>query len=569
MVSPVLVLPVRGSIDNKHTLHRAAETPGTNAKILPDVESRKKTWFEAIERMRIAGRNVSDVREAIECGVVLKPVTDPPIRKYSNTKALLHHVPFAETRLLEYIAIGAVEELREEPAIVQPLHIVVKSDRKPRLVLDLSRNFNQYLEGTYVKYEDLQEAIRQSTPGCWYGKHDLSDCYLSFPVETASRRFLSFCLSGRYYRFTRLPFGLSTAPRVCTELLDVVSGVMRERGIKHVRYLDDFLYIGSTPSEVAANMLSAEQILFDFGLRVNGKKTVDATQRIVFLGIELDSLSCSIACSRERIDELINLIDQTLGQSKITMSQLRTLVGKFSFAAQVLQGARAFMRRLRGELDNLSKPHFRVRFTTPMKEDLRFWRGYINVWNGRRLWVNTEPVLVVSSDASLNGFGGLVEFDREERLSGQAWSGSWSTKHSHQTNDSGRMVWMELYAALFAITKIAKSVSNCAVKLILDNATDVSILNRWSARSSDLSTLLREIAKIAADKNISLVAEHRSGVDNVWPDLLSRPELHCFRSLEKLRLTVPVVLSGAVTSLEWVNSGQIRQSLPSAADCAF
>jgi hypothetical protein len=203
--------------------------------------------------------------------------------------------------------------------------------------------------------------------------------------------FSAFSLSGRYYRFTRLPFGLATAPRVCTELLDVVSWTMRQRGVKHVRYLDDFLYIGESSEEVTVNMQLAEQIITSFGLRVNAKKTLTATQRIVFLGIELNSVSCTIACTRERIDELVNLIDQCVAQPKITMAQLRTLVGKFSFAAQVLPGARAFMRRLRHELDGLAKPHFRIRLTAPMRADMEFWRGYVNVWNGRQNWVNPEP----------------------------------------------------------------------------------------------------------------------------------------------------------------------------------
>ena len=131
------------------------------------------------------------------------------------------------------------------------------------------------------------------------------------------------------------------------------------------------------------------------------------------------------------------------------------------------------------------------------------------------------------------------------------------------------MVWMELFASLFAITEVAKSVSNCTVKLILDNATDVNVINKWSTRSADLSALLRELAKLVSDRNILLVAEHRSGVDNVWPDLLSRPEMHHFRSIDKLRADVPVGLFGMVSSLRWVNSGQIRQNLQSSADCAF
>src|SRR5256885_3482609 len=188
--------------------------------------------------------DVSEQRAAIEYGVKIELFEEPPTLRFGNTKALRTNESVAVDRLKEYDLIGAIECLPAEPAIVQPLHIVIKDDRKPRLVLDLSRNLNEWLDLKQLKYEDLDVAVAMSTPMCWYGKHDLSDCYLSFPVHMESRKYLSFALRDKYYRFTRLPFGLSTAPRTCTLLLDVVSYELRRRGVKHVRYLDDFLYIG-------------------------------------------------------------------------------------------------------------------------------------------------------------------------------------------------------------------------------------------------------------------------------------------------------------------------------------
>ena len=39
-----------------------------------------------------------------------------------------------------YLELGALEILTDASHIVQPLHVVTRAGRKPRLVLDLSRN---------------------------------------------------------------------------------------------------------------------------------------------------------------------------------------------------------------------------------------------------------------------------------------------------------------------------------------------------------------------------------------------------------------------------------------------
>ena len=86
-------------------------------------------------------------------------------------------------------------QLLEAPRdLVQPLHVVTKEGKKPRLVLDLSRNLNDLIEKETFKTMMFQDAVDASSPGCFYGKTDLSDCFLSFPVHERSRRLLAFQL---------------------------------------------------------------------------------------------------------------------------------------------------------------------------------------------------------------------------------------------------------------------------------------------------------------------------------------------------------------------------------------
>ena len=464
-------------------------------------------------------------------------------------------------RLEEYAAKGAVEELKAQPALVQPLHVIVRSDRKPRLVLDLSRNLNEFIDDEWiaVRYEDLREAVRRSKPGIWYGKHDVSDCYLSFPVHPNSHKYLAFGLDGRWYRFVRMPFGLASAPRTCTKLLDVVSHALRAAGVQHVRYLDDFLYLADSEERLRADMELAARIIGDFGLEVNAAKTVGATQRIEFLGVRLDSVACTLECTPERLAELRTIIGSVMRSQWIAVKALRSLVGKFSFAAQVLPGARPYMRRLIDQLQRTEAGGCLLRVNGAMRADLEFWNDNLHRWNGRCRWVADEPVAVVASDASLSGFGGVVEMDRTgAAVAGTAWRGRWTGSQERQVKQPGDVVYAEMFGALFAMHQLAQTHSDCAVRLVLDSATGVAVVNAWRTRSRRVAGLLREMAAIASTRRLAVTAVHRAGVDNHWPDVLSRANKHRNRALSELRTdpsVVPPERAGDVVRLVDVCSG--------------
>ena len=49
---------------------------------------------------------------------------------------------------------------------IQPLHVIIKAGKKPRLVIDLSRNLNDHLEYEYFQYSCVDDAVEASHPGC-------------------------------------------------------------------------------------------------------------------------------------------------------------------------------------------------------------------------------------------------------------------------------------------------------------------------------------------------------------------------------------------------------------------
>jgi hypothetical protein len=260
--------------------------------------SQQRLWHSTIDSMSaLPDANLQElalIRDWITNGISLDFESIPLNIEYENTSSVDLHVDAVRSRLKEYVDFGAVLPLSPDhplPFGVQPLHVIIKTDKKPRLVIDLSRNLNNNLHYEYFSYSSVNDAADLSFPGCWYGKLDLSNCFLSFPLNPSAYPHFIFCFEEQLYQFVRMPFGLSSAPRICTLLLSVVHHRITQQVLTAlVRYLDDLLFICSSQSSLRQALMLAQQIISDFGLVVNQEKTEGPSQCLSFLGVQLDSV---------------------------------------------------------------------------------------------------------------------------------------------------------------------------------------------------------------------------------------------------------------------------------------
>ena len=118
-----------------------------------------------------------------------------------------------------------------------------------RPVIDLSC-LNGWVELSSFHMETAQSVLQSLRPGDWMVSLDLQDAYLQVPVHPASRRYLRFCVGDTVYQFRALCFGLSWAPQVFTRVMALVSSIMHSHRFRLLRYLDDWLVLGSTFKEL-------------------------------------------------------------------------------------------------------------------------------------------------------------------------------------------------------------------------------------------------------------------------------------------------------------------------------
>ena len=70
-------------------------------------------------------------------------------------------------------------------------------------------------------------------------KYDLKSGYHHLDIHDKFKTYLGFCWNEKYYVFSVLPFGLTSAPYVFTKTLRPLVKYWCKHGIRMVLYLDD------------------------------------------------------------------------------------------------------------------------------------------------------------------------------------------------------------------------------------------------------------------------------------------------------------------------------------------
>ncbi len=164
--------------------------------------------------------------------------------------------------------------------------------------------------------------------------------------------------------------------------------------------------------------------LSQLGHRVNWEKSkLSPTQRISFLGMELDSVNQTARLTQERAQSVLNCLNVFKSRSAVPLKQFQRLLGHMAAAAAVtllgLLHMRPLQHWLHGRVPRWAwqRGTHRVQVTLACRQTLTPWSDLSFLWAG----VPLEQVsrhAVVYTDASTTGWGAT--------FNGLAVSGIWT-----------------------------------------------------------------------------------------------------------------------------------------------
>ena len=215
------------------------------------------------------------------------PFISIPISKFNrNNKSARDNLDFETEAVSELLEKGCVVEASIRPHVINPLSVAINSSGKKRLILDL--------------HEVNLHVMHYFHKGDFMFKFDLKSGYHHIDIAEWCQTFLGFAWQERFYVFTVLPFGLSSAPYIFTKCLRPMVRFWREHGVNIVLYLDDGWCSNRSLESCSRDAQFVYDSLKRAGFVVSMEKSIlEPTTSLNWLGLIWDSGDHSILFSRK------------------------------------------------------------------------------------------------------------------------------------------------------------------------------------------------------------------------------------------------------------------------------
>ena len=104
---------------------------------------------------------------------------------------------------------------------------------------------------------------------------DLKHGYYTIPIAAEHRKYLKFVWGGQLYEFQSLPMGLTSSPRIFTEIMKpVFIASLRRRGYTNSGYIDDFSLQGADFADCCNNVKDTVDLFLRLGFFIHPEKCI-------------------------------------------------------------------------------------------------------------------------------------------------------------------------------------------------------------------------------------------------------------------------------------------------------
>ncbi|PZC77774.1 hypothetical protein B5X24_HaOG203018 [Helicoverpa armigera] len=366
-------------------------------------------------------------------------------------------------------------------------------------------------------------------PQDWMCKADLSQAYFNVPIAESHRRFLRLIYKEKLLEMTCLPFGLSTAPKVFACLSNWVAQILREKGLRIIVYLDDYLLVHQNREVLIDHVNILLDTLQFLGFQINYEKSVLVPQQIItFLGIVWNPWTNHKYLPVEKSAAVQKKVSQFIKSGKATLKELQSLVGLLNFASFTVPRGRLHHRATLDYLKTVLGSAASTEHNLPLivVEEMFWWLQHCKLPTPIHV---PPPTNFLTTDASDVAWGA--------HLDNIAVTGTWNSEEQLFHCNMKELLTIE------KVLKIhAPSIAHGSLLIQSDNHTAVTYLrSEGGTRSQPMTILAHQILHILDEHQIQFRIYHIPGRFNIHADCLSRhrqpPEWHLLPSCTEMIFT--------------------------------
>lgn len=455
-------------------------------------------------------------------------VISPTAVETENNKSALNpqfhkHV---ERQINQEIANGNYIIVNEKPVIVSPLSAIPKPGSDDvRLIHDFSQpsdyGVNSYATKDNISYQTVQQALQMIRPNWFLAKIDLKAAYRAVGLDERSQRLtgLKWTFAGdsepTYMIDTRLPFGSRKSPAIFSRITQAVQRIMVRKGFSAtIVYLDDFLVSARSREECDLAYTTLLSLLRSLGFQIAWNKVVDPCQRLIFLGITIDTVRGTVSIDSDRVAKLDRALSLFISRKRASRRQLEQLAGKLNWAAYVIPWGRTHIRTIFNVIGSLKKPEHKCLLSV-LHSDLYWWREALLVGNNTKLIWDSRPVVYTYTDSSEIAGGAFCQAD---------WTYCvWHCDRPDITNEHINI--KELAIIREAALRWGDVWANRRVLVFTDNIATCYMINKGTSSSKAALAVLKDLSFISLTWNFSISASYIPGHQNDVADSISRLQL--------------------------------------------
>ena len=306
---------------------------------------------------------------------------------------------------------GFIIEVEEPPEVINPLSISINSSGKKPLILDL-RYVNSHVYKEKIKFEDWKcfEHYLEGKKGCLF-KFDLDNGYHHIDIFEPHQKFLGFFWifkrNVKFFVFTVLPFGLTSAPFIFTKVVRPLVKYWRLNSVKIICFLDDGIGIEYNYEEAKRKSEFVQQTLAKSVFTPNiQKSTWEPCKVLTWLGVGINLSSGTLKITKSRINNILNTISLILRKIFVSARTLAKLAGQLVSTKYVIGDTaqlktRFFYKSI--EQSSSWDKTFNIRNYNDTVDEILFWKFNLVQYDNKVINLYNIPFFQVYSDASNTG----------------------------------------------------------------------------------------------------------------------------------------------------------------------
>lgn len=385
----------------------------------------------------------------------------------------------------------------DSPVMACPIVPVSKPDGSIRVCGDFSCTANKLIDAEQYPLPTLEQITTDMANCVIFSKLDLQQAYLQLPLSSTSQQYTTISTHMGFFKYTKLPFGISAAPRIFQQFIDKLIQM------PHVKaYQDDILIGGTSLQDHDATLSKVLHILDSHSLVINKEKSEMRKSVVHFLGYLLGD--GGLQPDPSRLAQLSNLASPT------NRNQLKSILGTLQFYSRFTSKHSA----IAAPLFRLLSPKVQFKWSSVEEKALRMLLAEIQLVS-QLVFYDLQKPLYLSTDASIDGLGCVLSHDPDKKEIIHCVSRTLTKAERNYSN-----IEREALAVVFGVKRLHQYLAGRKFTLQTDHRplqflmdTAKAIPDRVSARLQRWCLILK-----AYDFDIQTI----KGNSMLLPDLLSR-----------------------------------------------